>query len=564
MLNARLYRTSWLVAGVALVVALLTLQSPAPPPAPTTAPTVDAGYALRVSRALAALGPRPPGSPVDDQAAQFVRRELSSLPAGTSRAQVQEFSARAGGAGYRLTNVYVAVPPSGAAPLRRGILVVAARDTPPGVSAGATSTGILVELARVATTIPHRRPLLFVSTDGSTLGNAGMRWFLTRFSEFPLAAAVVLDAPGEALGTGMDVWAGGRGGGQALGLSSLTSDVLTAAGARVKRVSSLSGQLLRLAVPQTFGEQGPTIGTGVSAVTLAGRPESPLRPGAEPTAPRMAFAAGGAEQVLLALDSADEVPSPDGSLLLAGKVLRPVFVRVALLLLALPILVLAADAWTRARRGRVPVLLGVRALGWRAVPPLGALLLAHLLVLTGVLPAPAAGAPPLPQAVPFDAAGAGGLVAAGVCAFLLWRVARRHIGWLGVSAPGEAVGALSALAVLLVALWILRPYALVLVLPAAHAALLATVAPRRWHLLALAAIAVLPVLALFATVGGILHRNPLYAAWYLLETTAAGARGFVGPVLGIGLGVAVWALGGLAAFRARKGLVTEGPARATR
>ena len=47
----------------------------------------------------------------------------------------------------------------------------------------------------------------------------------------------------------------------------------------------------------------------------------------------------------------------------------------------------------------------------------------------------------------------------------------------------------TALSVLLLVIWIVRPYALVLAVPAAHAALLATTARRPWHLPALAALA---------------------------------------------------------------------------
>ena len=70
---------------------------------------------------------------------------------------------------------------------------------------------------------------------------------------------------------------------------------------------------------------------------------------------------------------------------------------------------------------------------------------------------------------------------------------------------------------LLVVLWLLSPFALVIALPAAHAALLApsartAVAPARP-----AALALLPVLALALTTAGRLDSNPFFALWYLID-----------------------------------------------
>ena len=57
------------------------------------------------------------------------------------------------------------------------------------------------------------------------------------------------------------------------------------------------------------------------------------------------------------------------------------------------------------------------------------------------------------------------------------------------------------------------------------------------------------------TVASDIGRNPLYAVWYLCETSVSGARGLAGPVLAVLVGVCVWSLSTLVAFRARKGLV---------
>jgi hypothetical protein len=576
MLNARLYRTSWLVAGVALVVALLTLQRPATAPPPSAPPAFDGVAAFRLWSELATLSPRPPGSPADLRSARLVRDLLAQVPGartarGGSRVQVQEFSARADGATYRLRNVYLALPASGEGALERGVLVVAPRDTPPGVSGGASSSAVMIELARLAGTMAHHRPLLFVSSDGSTLGNAGIRWFLSRFSDVPLAAAVVLDAPGEARGSRIDLWEMGRDGRQASGLAHFAADAVERVGGRPVLQEEIARQVMGMAVPQTFGEQGPIVASGLPAVTLSARRESPLpeRPPfvaarQRPTPDRLTLVGNAAQGLLGSMDAADTLPAPDRSLVLAGRVLRPTIARIALLLLALPLLVAAADALARVGRGRVSLVPGLRSLWWRGVPLATALVAAWLLVQAGVLPGTAAGTTPLPDAVPFDAVSAAGGLGAVAAGVLVWLLLARRLSRADVTPPAQATAALVALAALVVVVWLWSPFALAVALPAAHAALVATVVPRRWQVALLAVVAVIPAIVLAVSVGGVLDRNPLYAIWYLLETSASGARGLGGPVAAVAVAVAVWALGAMVVFRARKGLVPAGGAREPR
>ena len=168
--------------------------------------------------------------------------------------------------------------------------MVAPRDTPAGAQGAATGTAILIELARLSTTIAHNRPLLFVSTDGSTLGNAGIRWFLRRFSAVPLIGAVVLDQP-DAAGAAIHLWNDGRSATQSVAMATYGAAAVRRAGGRPRGDDGFFEQLLRLAVPQTFGDQGPLVAGDVPAVTLAGRRESPL-PSREPATTRAAHDAG--------------------------------------------------------------------------------------------------------------------------------------------------------------------------------------------------------------------------------------------------------------------------------
>jgi hypothetical protein len=554
VLNVRLYRTCWLVAGVALVVALLTLQTPSPGPEPALPSTIDGQGTARLAAQLAAIAPvRAPGSGPDQAAGRWVHDQLAAVPGSRGRVQTQEFEARAGGEVLRLENVYLSLPGTGQGPARQsGIVVVAPRDTPAGVAAGTSSTAVLLRLAQVSATTRHSRPQLFVSTDGSTLGDAGMRWFLQRFRDFPVAAVIALDAPAEANGDRVHIWVQGRTDRQALALGHLAERSVERAGGRPSLPESLAGQLMRMAVPQTFGEQGPAIAHGIPAVTLSARSESPLRPGRDATPERMEMVANAANGLLGVLDAEPAVPAADRSLAFAGKTLRPTMTRLAFALLMLPVLVLTLDVVARERRARVPMVDGLRAVALRAAPPVAALVVAYLLTLAGLLPRAAAGEPPIPAQTRFGA-GAGlavVIVAAATALAVVW--SRRRARRLGAPPGAEGAAALSVLCLLMIVLWLVNPFALILVLPAAHAVLLAIAARRPWHLAALTVISVLPFLVLLAVQSGVLNSNPFFTTWYLLETSASGSRGAAGLVLAILMGACIWSLAALVGGRAAK------------
>ena len=145
------------------------------------------------------------------------------------------------------------------------------------------------------------------------------------------------------------------------------------------------------------------------------------------------------------------------------------------------------------------------------------------------------------------------IVGAALAGVLGWVLARRRARRLGASPAAEAAAALAALSVLLIVLWIVRPYALVLAIPAAHAALLATSARRPWHLPALAALAVVPFVILVVSVSQVLHANVAFTVWYLMDTSANGSRGAVGLFLGLLVAACILSLTALVIERAAKG-----------
>jgi hypothetical protein len=163
-----------------------------------------------------------------------------------------------------------------------------------------------------------------------------------------------------------------------------------------------------------------------------------------------------------------------------------------------------------------------------------ALAFAWLLGLTGLLPA----TPPAPVpggAIPFDGVAKVGTGAVALVAVLGWLLLRpallRRAGVRGRYA-GEGAG--SALLVawcgLALVLWLVNPYAAMLMVPGAHL-LLAVVAPevrlRRSLALGLVALSALPFLLVDLSIAGQLGLSPLHFGWFCLLLVAGGV---VGPL----------------------------------
>ena len=561
MLNRRLYLQAWLVAIVALLVAFLTLEPPLEDVEPDGVATFTANDAVKSAVDLGTLAPRrAAGTPDAKTAADWVAARFAELPDTNQGARVatQNFTARRNGAQVPLTNVLFTQRAEGEPKSARNILIVGPRDTPPGVAGGASSTAILIEVARTTAKIKYRHTLVFLSVDGTSVGNAGMRWYLNSVERSRIAGVIVLDAPAQGTGRTLSLWSAGAGR-QALALRQLAERSVKSAGFVPSPLPALRTQLVRLAVPETRGDQRAAIDAGVPAVTIAGRDEGVLgADGTEPDRQRYDAAGTATLDLINRLDAIERANAPDAALAYAGKILRPAVGRLALLLLALPLLVMALDAAARVRRARVRLSVGLRAVAWRFAPPLVILLVAHMLTRWGVLRGPTLGRPPLPEELAFGTRALLVIALLGIVSFVLWMWVRPRVNATGVNPPAEAAGALVWLGAVTVLAWWLSPFALVLILPAAHAALAATVAPRRWQVVALAALAIAAPIAVVVTIASDIDRNPLFAVWYLCETAVSGARGLVGPILAVLVGVCVWSLSTLVAFRARNGLVRRG------
>jgi hypothetical protein len=565
MLNGRLYLQAWLVAVVALLVAFLTLEPPDEVVRTDQVATFNSAVAADTASDLASVAPeRVPGSPGADAAASWIEGRFRGLPDGERRVATQAMVARVGGERIPLKNVFFTLPARAPTKSQRNIVIVAPRDAPRGVTAGTTSSAILVELARTASRTSYRHTIIFLSVDGGTIGNAGTRWYLRSVDRTRIAGVIVLDAPGEGDGRVVRLWSSGAGR-QALAIRQLADQAVRNAGFEPSALPSLREQLLRLAVPETRGEQRAAIDLGVPAVTLADREESPL-PAGPVTIQRERIGGAGRAALWLVnlLDVRERANVPDAALAYAGKILRPAVGRLALLLLALPLLVMALDAAARVRRGRIRVSAGLRAVAWRFVTPLVVLFLAHLLSMWGIFRGPDIGRPPKVVDLHLDGQAWLGILLLLLMSAVVWLGVRPRVLAAGASPSAEAAGALIWLALLTLLAWWVAPFSLVLILPAAHAALAATVVPRQWQIGALAVLALAGPIAIVLMTAADIDRSPLFAVWYLCQTAVSGARGLAGPVLGAAVGVCVVSLSTLVAFRARKGLVAGRASRAVR
>ncbi len=557
MLNGRLYFQAWFIATIALLVAFLTLQPQDELIAPESVGVFAGQEARAQAEDLTAVAPlRVPGTESAEAGAKWMQDQMAELPEGHRLVAVQQARVRVQGVQVPITNVMYTVGPTAPTQSARNIVVVAPRDAPRQVAGNANASAVLIELARVAAQGQYHHTIIFLSVDGDTLGNAGLRWYLNTVDTNRIAGMVVLDAVGGDAGTQMYVWSGGAHR-QVLGLRQAAEQSIRDAGGLPNTAPSLAAQLIAMAVPETRGAQRAAIDQRVPAVTLSSRPEGPLPAGmrAPASSERLRLVGEAALNLIGRLDVRERARTPDASFAYAGRILRPSVARLALLLLALPLFVMALDAAARIRRARVRVSTGLRAVGWKCVPPLAALLLGHLLALAGVLVEPVVGRPPLPADMPFTLSDGLALLLVVFTAAAVGIAIRGRLHAAGANPPAEAAAALLWLSVIVLVAWWKSPYTLVLILPAAHAALAATVVPRRWQLVALAAVALAAPVAVVMAVSRAIDRDVWFTLWYLLQTSMSGARGFLGPVLLVLVGVCVVSLGSLVLFRARKGLV---------
>ena len=198
-INARLYRGTWLLVGLPVLLLAFSVTRPAGLQAPNLPPAFDRAAAANLATDLASRYPhRMPGTPGAAGAAGWFRLQLASygFPVRSER-----FTATIHGQKTTLVNLVATRP--GRSP--REIVVMAHRDDTgagPGLDDNASGTAALIELARsyVSTTaskvsLPYT--LVFLSTDGAGEGALGATHFAAQpHARQNVIAVVNLDSIG--------------------------------------------------------------------------------------------------------------------------------------------------------------------------------------------------------------------------------------------------------------------------------------------------------------------------------------------------------------------------------
>ena len=536
MLDGRLYRAAFIPVVFAIIVVAFSLGERPRPIGTTLAPDAfDGRRALLTLRTeLAAAPERPPGSLGDDLLAGRVADNLRRHGFVT-RARVRSGETVDGE--QRLTTIIG----ERAGRANKRILVIAERDaTAPGSPARLTATASLLELARIFSGRATRRTLTLVSTSGGTGGLAGAR-DLARHLPGPVDAAIVLgDLGGRDLRRPVVVPWSEDGGMAPMRLRRTVEQAVDLEADTDPGSPRALAQLARLAVPLTLTSQGPLGAEGISAVTLQESGERGPSPGTEVSQDGLQAFGRAALRAISALDNGPDVPEgPRPYIVVQKRVLPEWAIQLIGGVLLFPALLASVDGLARVRRRGSPVLVWLRWIAAAAVPFLLAALLARLLGLVGMVPAPRGAFDP--EALPIDYAALTAVGLAVVLGFVIRPAVTRLLGARSLPPAGDSPGAAAAIGVAMTALavgiWAVNPYTALLLVPAVHLWLLATVpevrVPRGIGLL-LVLLGIAPFVLVAAYYAQQFGLHPLELAWEGVVVLGSGYAGL--------LGVLVWSL----------------------
>ncbi|HVG68164.1 MAG TPA: M28 family peptidase, partial [Gaiellales bacterium] len=423
------------------------------------------------------------------------------------------------------------------------VAVIAHRD---GIGSGAddndSSTGVMLELAHELAGSTRERGLVFVSTDAGTTGGQGAIHFDETWPQSDqVVAAVVLDSVAAPDGTALRIAVrpDTPRGTSATVYAATRRAVLRYMG-RAALTPGTIDQVTGYAIPYTRTEQGPLIARRMPTVTLSAGGNPDPKGTFEDLSPSQLGAVGTTVINLLGqLDTATEIEGTGApGIFLGSSTARGRLVQLALVVLLAPFIACVLDAAARCRRRRVPIAPGVIAYAWRSSTWLSVLIaLWALSLLPGDLVS-SVNAPPEP--------GDTGLTATGILLTTLigvgwWSLAvrpqirvRPPVG--GSDRTGGLVAAWLGLSFAGLVLCAVNPFALIIVLPLAHACLWL---PRfatagRWAMLALLAIGLIgPLVIIWELWGGQGLGSSAPRA-----VVAMAASGYLSPAVSIPLALA--------------------------
>jgi hypothetical protein len=355
---------------------------------------------------------------------------------------------------------------------RQIIAVIVHRDG--GSPADLAGTGMLVELSKVLTKLPSERGLALVSTDGGLTGGQGAAALATLWPPASrIVAAVVIDGAAAKPGTPLRiVTRPGTPRGVSPTLYAAARQAVSTWYGSPARIPGPYDQLSGYAVPYAPGEQGTLLAHGIAALTLtAGRGHTVRGQLSGLNVGQLGRVGTTVSNLVAELDATPTIEGDESPvLLLSGKVMRGWLAEASMAILLAPFVACVLDLVARLRRRGVAIAPGLVAFGWRAGAWLVTLGVMWLLAAAPGRLLPGIAVAPLPGRTGVSAAG------------LLIAVAAGLLFWVFVSRPrlvrvervsgseriGGLTGGLLGLALAGLLLTAVNPFALVVLLPAAH------------------------------------------------------------------------------------------------
>jgi hypothetical protein len=532
--NSRLYRGSFVVVALALLLLAFSIVRPVALPAPQLPPNFDGSTARELATYLATHYPdRSPGGAGSLAAAGWFRDQMRQYDLPVSS---DTWTAAIPGRGRtRLQNLWAVARGSS----RQAIVVMAHRDDPgdgTGANDNATGTAALVELARgyALSTTPGSRvrsghTIVFLSTDGGSFGGVGALRFASH-PPFRVVAVIDLDTIG-GLGAPAIQIAGDAPRSPAGSLVQTAARRIEEQSGRPPARASVVAQLIDLGFPFTLYGQGPFVARGIPALTIttsgARPPESFTDRSSTLSTEHIGQLGRAAQQLVGSLDQGLELAQGTTTFVWAGqRFIRGWAIELVLFTLLIPYLVAVVDLFAHCRRRRIALMPAVRSLRSRIAVWLFAGAAFYVLRAFGAWPS----GEPRPPNPASRAAGDWpvlALILLTAIAFVGWLLARQRLAPRRPVEPEEQLAgetaALIGLGVVALLVLATNPYALVFLVPALHTWLwLPHVRTRQRPVAVVLLVAGLVGPALILLSLAIRFGLGFDAPWYLLELVSLG------------------------------------------
>ncbi|MGZ4203350.1 MAG: M28 family peptidase, partial [Thermoleophilaceae bacterium] len=552
----------FLPALLALIVTMFSLEDrPQGLPQALAADVLFQGkVALNSVSQMVAQTPDRRAGTVGDRA---VANEVAhSFAASGFRTVIDPFS----GGGKDLVNV-VARRSGGS---RRQIVVLAERDAAsvPDATGSASDTATLLEIANVLQGTPSRKTVVLASVDGGTLGGLGVKRVLDTLPDRNKIEAVIVLSNMGAPGPRIPPLVGWSNGSQrvGVGLGRTAANSISQEFGRAPGGSSAASQMIRLAFPLGIGPQGQLLDGGVDAIRFSGSGELPERSRTRVSdidVDRLGSLGRSVLRTLFAIDQSSRPleRGPTAYVTVARKVLPGWALALLGFTLILPALVASIDAFARASRKQEPVGRWLRWVLVAALPLLAVLALTKVSVWAGIVADP----PPAPLPPDMRPLHAGDAITLGVLAavaVLVWLVGGRWTRGVGrrrsvldPADPGAGTAVALVLSVATALVWLINPFAALMLVPALHLWLIAATAnvPRRGAApILLVAAGLLPIAIVVIYYLDALSIGPLHGLWYLFLLVASGDIGVLTCVFASLLVAAFGSLVAVLVARARR------------